>query len=401
MDERTRELERGLLRSPEDESIRQSLVTNYLRGGDFLLGGGVEIYHRGIFEGDYFSCFMALHLMHAIISRGEELNPACNEWSEVTPDMWLEWHTNLLLGDQPNDEKLELFFNDLSSECIFYPRVGSYGVYHQQAGNPWIDAEGIVEWARNQFNWVSGRIRTHNRASITWEGDNGRDVPGPSTVTIEFDWPKWFHSYYPSGPLVPTDRHGELPACSILYTSPTPEMKQLLSQLSTKFFNHRALPDVPPLEELYLSNNIDGYGEPIDYIALHMRGDLVMPNCRQLEETYRQQYPHADGTNWPYNGLGVYPVCVKCPTCDSVYSVFKDGGEESACFCEQCQFTLIEGYADNGPHLMAFARQQATAWVNIGSRNNYPLYIPDDCPLELQNKIMEYFAEKYQIVAGP
>jgi len=401
MDKRTRELERQLAQEPDNTDLRYLLVAQHRRTGMFNLEPrDCEMPTRGIYEGEYFSCLQGVHLVHAILKRAESFNSRCYEYSNITLDEWLQRTLDLFTDEKKNDKKKVLFSSSMRFlECLFYPKL-DMGYLPSCQGNPWREAEAIIEWGVGSFHWIKGEVRS-SRHSYNWNDNNGRDVPGTSLVTIDFDWPRWFHRNYPSGPLVPSERYGQLPSCSILYENPTPEMKKLLCGIGSKFFNHRVLPDKPPLETENLAQPIDEYGDPMDIIPLHIRGELVLPTCEEMKANYVQQYPRSDGTKWPFNGVDVHPVSVKCPTCERVYSVFKDddGGDTGNCFCEHCQITLIEPYANNLSHFRAFVAPHASYQLQgSGYGYNYPLYIPDDCPSELKTKIVEYFREKYGFV---
>jgi len=260
----------------------------------------------------------------------------------------------------------------------------------------WKQAEGILKWEHNSFIWAYGEARNTSR-STQWRSD-GRTTPGESNVEIIFDWPVHYETI--GSKTITTREHGQLPNCNIRYNNPTPEMQALLCRLNTKFFEHRELPPIPELEQVYLAPPPEDYSH--SQIPLHMRGELVMPDCEQLQAAYYQQYqdvferypdPKRDPDAWMYHIIGSQPVCVRCPGCQAVYSVYKDGGDDPNCYCETCQFSLIEGYHDAGSHVMAFARQYANYTLDT-TYYGYPLYIPDDCSPEIKQKMIDRYADR-------
>lgn len=394
MDVITRKLERAYQQDPTNGQTRVSLAQQYTRSGAFQIESiACQLPYRGMYEGGFFSCFQALQLIYHALQRAQRLNSECFEYSRITIGEWFEHTRNLLLDEtEPNDtrkDKFEISLRDLG--CVMWSQQLGY-----VSGNPWRDAEAILEGWDQDFHWVVGQIR-NARNGITWRTDESRDIPGSSKLEISFDWPRWYYRLGLRETWHPEERYGELPSCSIIYENPTPEMTQLLCGLSTKFWTHRELPEVPALEQREIAPLYDRWGDAIDRIPLHIRGELVMPNCEQMRLSYEQQYGPSDTNRWMFNGIGANPVCVRCPTCNNVYSAYKDGGDDPSCFCQVCQYTLIEGYHGSNAHLLTFARQHATVQANMGFHDTYPVWIPNDCPENIRQQMLAFYAEKYPV----
>jgi len=353
MDEYLRKLER---RAAGDPSLIPQLATSYVRGQQLLISRECHLYTRGLFEGDIFGCLSALQLFAEVLNRVINKSSFGGDDQEDADkaQRWFEMYSQYLIAQDRKG-----FFNSvdfyLPGEHFIYPHLNMYGQVGRSDG--WVDAESVEAWG-NHFSWRKGRVQNWGSSAVRWEGNNDRDIDGTSLLEIYFDWPL-----------------RELPTCRIIYFNPTPEMQEALCSLNPRFFQHRALALKPPIQEVSISETAT--------IPLHLRGTLIMPTCSQLRQIYYQRYPDSDASAWLYSIRDVWPVCIQCPGCNTIYSVYHESGEEAGAYCKICQFNLIDPYVDDDRHIRAFASQHATHWLHQSGITR-PVYIPPDCPDDIR-----------------
>lgn len=348
MDFKLRKLER-LAKS--DPTLSNRLVHETLRSG-ILLPHPIKypLYKRGIFEGELLGCVSAFKLIELQLQRTNY------EWIyEATPKQWFSWILSAFLKKEATYGFDEIYMNKASE-----------------------NTESLLNYGF-EFEWKMGNSRPKRSGERTWVSVNSK-----IDISVEDQ------------------------SCKIIYENVTNNMEKALLSLNPSFFTHRELPyPIPEMQIIeYNSDPIIGYDEygvpwieeQEDVIPLELRGELILPTCKQLEEFYYQLYPTAShNNNWMSHALSYRGLLIECPSCQNIYSIYKDSDMDlPKAFCDNCQWNLINAYDGVGTILNHFLEQHQTHRA-IRFNESYPLYIPPDCNAETRQKIINYFSN-YEII---
>lgn len=406
MDHHLRQLQREAASDPVKSA---QLALELIRSHSLIVPGlDCILYRRGMMMGGLPACLAALRMLADAL----EHTPLDMDYESEGAGVLNRWflHCSNLLIDQNyvgyiNHAGLGLVDNQmLYWEGPFY--TPSWGTQvHPQTNQTGVAEEISGRYNNLSFSWIAGLARQrvtrdgHRYPQFVVSREAGFLVeenakPFLGTINIEITLPS-------------TDRYSKgyglfEPQCKIIYNLPQgcncPEgdawsagcphkkyarsgknlltQKQALCSLNGSLFSHIELPSDP------------GFTLFHDY---EVRGQVFMPSCEQLKNTYISYRRH-NGINlnpdgWPFYTVGYWPICIECSGCGEVSLVYRDSGgaDNPYVYCDNCQWVVIDGHS--GSSFSSFLAQHQP-YVYISESSN-SIYFPPDCSQEERQMIIE------------